>query len=72
MEQEEFKQLKEQNEQYMQQLSKRSYDYIFKLRKVLQETMDVESQEKALAEVLPGLVQAQKKGHDSCSIIRAC
>lgn len=69
MEQEEFKKLKDENEAYMGELSKRSYEYIYKLRKILSETMDMESQETALHDLLPQVIDAQRKGTTAVQLL---
>lgn len=62
VEQSEFKALQEKNKELGQQLTKRSAQYVFELRKNLGTALDMEDQEKALAEILPELIAAQKKG----------
>lgn len=62
VEQSEFEALQKNNEVLGKKLTKRSAQYVFELRKLLSQEMDMESQEKAMAEILPELLEAQKKG----------
>lgn len=62
VEQSEFAALQKSNEALGKQLTKRSAQYVFELRKLLSQEMDMESQEQVMAELLPELIAAQKKG----------
>lgn len=57
-----FDEVKQENEDYIRQLSKRSAQYIYELKKILSNEMNVENQERALNEILPQLICEQKKG----------
>ena len=57
-----FEEVKKENEAFANQLSKRSAQYIYELKKALSTEMNVENQERALNELLPKVVAEQKKG----------
>lgn len=57
-----FEEIKAENEQYAQKLSKRSEQYIYELKKKLSDHYNVEKQEHVLNELLPKLVEGQRKG----------
>lgn len=62
MEQSEFEELQKKNKELSEHLTKRSVQYVYDLRKRLSQELDMEDQEKAMAEILPELIAAQKKG----------
>lgn len=57
-----FEEIKKENEAYAEKLSKRSVQYIYELRKILSQSMNVDSQERALNDILPKLITAQRQG----------